>query len=345
MEGWEGLVRLPPAGTAQAQKRQNGESPGRRGRLKTKSSEAAEPRTAAFLRHLAEERGLSPHTVRNYGQVLGEFQKHRGGDWEEVREADCRTYLHGLAGQGRHGPASVRLRFSALRTFFQWMQSRGERVDNPAAGLRLPRPRKSLPRFLSEEQMANLLSAPCRLLEKKPAKSSGRKEPAWARWRDAALLELLYGTGLRLGEALSLSWRAFHEEGRRTLKVRGKGGKERLVVLGDAVREGMARYEEKLPAGWRRETGAAFLGPRGERLCARVFQRNLKEYLAEAQLDPSLTPHKLRHSFATHLLSRGADLRAVQELLGHARLTSTEIYTRVTTERLRGAYGKAHPRA
>ncbi len=294
---------------------------------------------------MAEERGLSPHTVRNYGQVLGEFQKHRGGDWEEVREADCRTYLHGLAGQGRHGPASVRLRFSALRTFFQWMQSRGERVDNPAVGLRLPRPRKSLPRFLSEEQMANLLSAPCRLLEKKPAKSSGRKEPAWARWRDAALLELLYGTGLRLGEALSLSWRAFHEEGRRTLKVRGKGGKERLVVLGDAVREGMARYEEKLPAGWRRETGAAFLGPRGERLCARVFQRNLKEYLAEAQLDPSLTPHKLRHSFATHLLSRGADLRAVQELLGHARLTSTEIYTRVTTERLRGAYGKAHPRA
>jgi integrase/recombinase XerC len=158
-------------------------------------------------------------------------------------------------------------------------------------------------------------------------------------------LELLYGTGLRLGEALSLSWKAFHEEGKRTLKVRGKGGKERLVVLGEAVREGMAKYLEKLPAGWRRETGPAFLGPRGERLCARVFQRNLKEYLAEAELDPSLTPHKLRHSFATHLLARGADLRAVQELLGHARLTSTEIYTKVTTERLRGAYGKAHPRA
>jgi integrase/recombinase XerC len=277
--------------------------------------------------------------------VLGEFQKQRNGGWEEVREADCRTYLHSLAGQGRHGPASVRLRFSALRTFFQWMQSRGERVDNPASGLRLPRPRKSLPRFLSEEQMANLLSAPCRLLEKKPAKVAGRKEPAWARWRDAALLELLYGTGLRLGEALSLSWRAFHEEGKRTLKVRGKGGKERLVVLGEAVREGMAKYLEKLPVGWRREAGPAFLGPRGDRLCARVFQRNLKEYLAEAELDSSLTPHKLRHSFATHLLSRGADLRAVQELLGHARLTSTEIYTRVTTERLRGAYGKAHPRA
>ena len=277
--------------------------------------------------------------------MLGEFQKQRNGGWEEVREADCRKYLHGLAGQGRHGPASVRLRFSALRTFFQWMQSRGERVDNPASGLRLPRPRKSLPRFLSEEQMANLLSAPCRLLEKKPAKVAGRKEPAWARWRDAALLELLYGTGLRLGEALSLSWRAFHEEGKRTLKVRGKGGKERLVVLGEAVREGMAKYLEKLPVGWRREAGPAFLGPRGDRLCARVFQRNLMEYLAEAELDSSLTPHKLRHSFATHLLSRGADLRAVQELLGHARLTSTEIYTRVTTERLRGAYGKAHPRA
>ena len=300
---------------------------------------------AAFLRHLAEERGLSPHTVRNYQQVLGEFQKKRKGSWGEVGEAECRAYLHGLAGVGRHGPASVRLRFSALRTFFQWMQSRGERADNPAAGLRLPRPRKSLPRFLSEEQMTNLLSAPCRLLEKKPCKVAGRKEPAWSRWRDAALLELLYGTGLRLGEALSLSWRSFHEEGKRTLKVRGKGGKERLVVLGEAVREGMAKYLEKLPAGWRREAGPAFLGPRGERLCARVFQRNLKEYLAEAELDPSLTPHKLRHSFATHLLARGADLRAVQELLGHARLTSTEIYTKVTTERLRGAYGKAHPRA
>jgi len=294
---------------------------------------------------LAEERGLSPHTVRNYQQVLEEFQKKRKGSWEEVGEADCRAYLHGLAREGRHGTASVRLRFSALRTFFQWMQSRGERADNPAAGLRLPRPRKSLPRFLSEEQMANLLSAPCRLLEKKPRKAAGRKEPAWSRWRDAALLELLYGTGLRLGEALSLSWKSFHEEGKRTLKVRGKGGKERLVVLGEAVREGMAKYLEKLPAGWRRETGPAFLGPRGERLCARVFQRNLKEYLAEAELDPSLTPHKLRHSFATHLLARGADLRAVQELLGHARLTSTEIYTKVTTERLRGAYGKAHPRA
>lgn len=300
---------------------------------------------AAFLRHLAEERGLSPHTVRNYQQVLGEFQKKRKGSWGEVGEAECRAYLHGLAGVGRHGPASVRLRFSALRTFFQWMQSRDERADNPAAGLRLPRPRKSLPRFLSEEQMTNLLSAPCRLLEKKPCKVAGRKEPAWSRWRDAALLELLYGTGLRLGEALSLSWKAFHEEGKRTLKVRGKGGKERLVVLGEAVREAMAKYLEKLPAGWRREAGPAFLGPRGERLCARVFQRNLKEYLAEAELDPSLTPHKLRHSFATHLLARGADLRAVQELLGHARLTSTEIYTKVTTERLRGAYGKAHPRA
>jgi integrase/recombinase XerC len=288
---------------------------------------------------------LSAHTVRNYRQVLEEFKKKRNGNWGEVGESECRAYLHSLAGEGRHGPASVRLRFSALRTFFQWMQSRGERSDNPAAGLRLPRPRKSLPRFLSEDQMANLLSAPCRLLEKKPGKMAGRKEPAWARWRDAALLELLYGTGLRLGEALSLSWRSFHEEGKRTLKVRGKGGKERLVVLGEAVREGMAKYLEKLPSGWRREAGPAFLGPRGDRLCARVFQRNLKDYLAEAELDPSLTPHKLRHSFATHLLARGADLRAVQELLGHARLTSTEIYTKVTTERLRGAYGKAHPRA
>ena len=193
--------------------------------------------------------------------------------------------------------------------------------------------------------METLLAAPLQILQKKPGKGTGRKEPAWTKWRDAALLELLYGTGLRLGEALGLSWRTFHDEGRRTLKVRGKGGKERLVVVGETVRVAMQKYEEKLPSVWRKEGGAAFLGPRGDRLCARVFQRNLKEYLAEAGLDSSLTPHKLRHSFATHLLGRGADLRAVQELLGHARLTSTEIYTRVTPERLRGAYGKAHPRA
>ena len=266
-------------------------------------------------------------------------------EWSAVGEKECRSYLHGLAGKGRHGPASVRLRFSALRTYFQWMQARGERTDNPAAGLRLPRPRRSLPRFLSEEQMESLLVAPLQILQKKPNKESGRKEPAWTKWRDAALLELLYGTGLRLGEALGLSWRTLHAEGRRTLKVRGKGGKERLVVIGETVRAAMQKYEEKLPSAWRKEGGAAFLGPRGERLCARVFQRNLKLYLVEAGLDASLTPHKLRHSFATHLLGRGADLRAVQELLGHARLTSTEIYTRVTPERLRGAYGKAHPRA
>lgn len=303
------------------------------------------PKVKAFLSHLADERGLSPNTVRNYRQVLGEFQVGMPAEWNAVGEKECRSYLHGLAGKGRHGPASVRLRFSALRTYFQWMQSRGERTDNPAAGLRLPRPRRSLPRFLSEEQMECLLVAPLQILQKKPTKETGRKEPAWTKWRDAALLELLYGTGLRLGEALGLSWRTLHAEGRRTLKVRGKGGKERLVVIGETVRVAMQKYEEKLPASWRKEGGAAFLGPRGERLCARVFQRNLKMYLVEAGLDASLTPHKLRHSFATHLLGRGADLRAVQELLGHARLTSTEIYTRVTPERLRGAYGKAHPRA
>ncbi len=303
------------------------------------------PKIKAFLSHLADERGLSPNTVRNYRQVLGEFQVGMPTEWNAIGEKECRSYLHGLSGKGRHGPASVRLRFSALRTYFQWMQARGERADNPAAGLRLPRPRRSLPRFLSEEQIESLLEAPLQILRKKPNKETGRKEPAWTKWRDAALLELLYGTGLRLGEALGLSWRTLHSEGRRTLKVRGKGGKERLVVIGETVRVAMQKYEEKLPVAWRKEGGAAFLGPRGERLCARVFQRNLKEYLAEAGLDSSLTPHKLRHSFATHLLGRGADLRAVQELLGHTRLTSTEIYTRVTPERLRGAYGKAHPRA
>ena len=303
------------------------------------------PKVKAFLSHLADERGLSPNTVRNYRQVLGEFQVGMPTEWNAIGEKECRSYLHGLAGKGRHGPASVRLRFSALRTYFQWMQARGERADNPAAGLRLPRSRRSLPRFLSEEQIESLLEAPLQILRKKPNKETGRKEPAWTKWRDAALLELLYGTGLRLGEALGLSWRTLHSEGRRTLKVRGKGGKERLVVIGETVRVAMQKYEEKLPVAWRKEGGAAFLGPRGERRCARVFQRNLKMYLVEAGLDASLTPHKLRHSFATHLLGRGADLRAVQELLGHARLTSTEIYTRVTPERLRGAYGKAHPRA
>ena len=154
--------------------------------------------------------------------------------------------------------------------------------------------------------MEHLLSAPLRLLEKKPGRPAGREEPAWSRWRDAALLELLYGTGLRLGEALGLARKAFHEEGRRTIKVKGKGGKERLVVVGDAVRTAIQKYEEKLPGGLRKEHGPAFLGPRGERLSPRVFQRNLKEYLAEAGLDAlAIALHRVAAASPARLIGIG----------------------------------------
>jgi site-specific recombinase XerD len=300
-----------------------------------------------FLAHLESVRSASPHTCRNYRaaleRFLGFWQQARGGrpDWAQLSRDDFREYLRFLGRSGLER-ASVRLEFSALRTFYRFLVRQGPVESSPIKNLSLPKLGKRLPRFITEEQMRDLLAAPLTLLRRTENPS---RDVEQCLLRDAALLETIYSCGLRISEACSLraediSW------SEQLVRVRGKGKKERQVPVGVPALESIRRYWRGLdnpPAGSTPvfQSGSAPESP----VSAREVQRRLKQYLVQAGLDPALTPHKLRHSYATHLLDAGADLRSVQEMLGHAGLSTTQIYTHVTAERLRKAYAKAHPRA
>ena len=302
-----------------------------------------------FLAHLGAESGVSPYTQRNYRQALVEFhcwrQKEKApARWEELQRDDFRHYLRFLGRQGL-GRAAIQLRFSALRTFYKFLAREGLAPNSPIKNLALPKLERRLPKFLTAQQMADLAEAPLKILApgaaKKGARRSVRAEDCY---RDAAILETIYSCGLRVSElcglkAEDLDWNE------RLARVRGKGKKERLVPIGQPALRAIKTYWSLLPqtpAG----NSPVFISPRKNKpVTARLMQRRLKKHLAAAGLDPRLTPHKLRHSYATHLLDAGADLRSVQELLGHAHLTTTAAYTHLTTERLKRAYDKAHPRA
>jgi len=294
----------------------------------------------AFWRHLKTERSVSPYTLRNYIQAGQEFfdwhgQTHgRPPEWSTLTREIFRGYLRWL-GRSRLDARSVALRFSALRTFYRWLQSRGVVTILPVRGIALPRRTRKLPRFLSEEQMRDLLEAPAAELRRReqsdpPATRAERIEYL----RDQAVLELFYTAGLRIGELCSLRVEQL-DLAQGTARVHGKGRKERDVPLGQPAVQSVRVYwaaagHPQAPADpvfWAQERGPTPLTPR-------TVQRRMKNYLAVARLDPGLSPHKIRHSFATHLLDRGADLRSVQELLGH-----------VSLERLQQVYRSAHPRA
>ena len=314
-----------------------------------------DPTVEAFLRHLASQRALSDYTVRNYRQALEEFAGWRttrglpAREWNGLERDEFRQYLRHLA-RGGLGASSIRVRFSALRTFHRYLLREGLIRPWPVRGLALPRKARTLPRFLTEDQVRLLLAAP--MLEhgravSAAAEAKGNAEsPALAPFlRDAALLEILYSSGLRISEACGLLVGDLDVSGRR-LRVMGKGRKERWVPVGDPAVEAVRAYASSVGRGDSLELPLIPAGPEPfEAVTPRMFQKRLKRYLAAAGLDPALTPHKLRHSFATHLLNRGADLRGVQEMLGHARLASTEVYTHLTLDRLRRVYDDAHPRA
>jgi integrase/recombinase XerC len=279
----------------------------------------------AFMRHLEDERGVSGYTIRNYRQTLGEFVT-----WHEAT---------------RKEPPATQLRFSALRSFYKFLIRRGVVASSPIKGIALPKQEKRLPKFLTVAQMIDLLDAPAKLAKEKSEKSRGRPTESSVPARDAALLETIYSSGLRISELCGLrvadiDWRE------QTLRVQGKGRKERMVPIGLPALEAIGKYWESLP-NQPGATNPVFLRSQKsmEPILPRVLQLRLKKYLAFAGLDPHLTPHKLRHSYATHLLDAGADLRSVQELLGHAHLITTQVYTHVSTERLKKVYDKAHPRA
>jgi integrase/recombinase XerC len=306
-----------------------------------------------FLQHLSAARGASEYTQRNYRHALEDFRRwhqqeqHLAPDWPRLQRDDFRAYLRFL-GRNRLSQAAIQLRFSAFRTFYRFLQRHGQAAGSPIKNLSLPRPGRRLPRFLTAEQMLGLLRAPLKAVppEGKAGAPARRSDSArTAALRDMAILETIYSCGLRISELCGL--RAQDLDWHQALaRVRGKGSKERLLPIGrpalDAIRNYWARLPQS-PAG----EAPVFLGhPRKAKpVQARTLQLRLKRYLAASGLDPRITPHKLRHSYATHLLDAGADLRGVQELLGHAHLATTQVYTHVTTERLKRAYDQAHPRA
>ena len=286
-----------------------------------------------FLRYLEAEKNASPRTIRSYRTSLEAFRRFRPeGAWATFGATPFRAWMLELmkAGMAR---ASVRLRFAALRSFFAYLHMRGEVEKNILLEVQLPKPEKRLPKFMTTAQVGTLLDT--------PAKSEkSRQAPAWMAVRDAAILELFYSTGMRLSELVGLDVKDVDPIG-ETARVLGKGAKERICPVGGPALEAISRYRHAA----RVETGALFLNKSRRRISARAVHSLLKLRLRQAGLPADLSPHKLRHSFATHLLDNGADLRSVQTLLGHASLSTTQIYTHVTVERLKAAYFASHPRS
>ena len=303
-----------------------------------------------FLQHLVADRGASIYTQRNYRQALGDFsnwhltERNCPPDWVALQRDDFRAFVRFL-GRGNLSRAAIQLRFCALRSFYKFLTRHGQVTSSPIRNIALPKMEKRLPKFLTVQQMVDLINAPLKPLSASSKKTAGRPVVASACYRDVAILETIYSCGMRISELCGLC-AADLDINEQIVRVRGKGKKERLVPIGQTALAAIQKYWRLLPhapagnapvfAG-----NSASSGP----LSPRLFQQRLKKYLIIAGLDPQLTPHKLRHSYATHLLDAGADLRSVQELLGHAHLATTQVYTHLTTERLKRAYNEAHPRA
>jgi integrase/recombinase XerC len=303
-----------------------------------------------FLAHLATDRGASVYTQRNYKQALTEFsrwhleERKSPPSWEKLQRDDFRGFVRFL-GRNDLSRAAVQLRFSALRTFYRFLIRHGAAESSPIKNLSLPKLEKRLPKFLTKQQMEALLIAPFELLKIQKQKKAGRPVSQSAALRDVAVLETIYSCGLRVSELCGLRVEDI-DRSEQIVRVRGKGKKERLVPIGRPALMAIQDYWNtfKQPPGGMSPIFFAETKKRAPLKPAQLARR-LKQFLAVAGLDPGLTPHKLRHSYATHLLDAGADLRSVQELLGHAHLVTTQVYTHVTTERLKKAYDAAHPRA
>lgn len=296
---------------------------------------------ADFLSFLEAEKRYSPNTLRNYRHaILDLFTELRAsgrweGDLNAVPQVLLRSYLVEAQRRGL-SRRTLHLRVSAARSFFRDLRRRGLVDHNPLQGLSLPAFRKPLPQFLTQKQVADFLEGPRRLLE---AGEITAEEAA----RDRLIFELLYGAGLRISELTGLSFSQVDWQ-RGLLRVLGKGRKERLAPMGALATALMQEYRDRV-RGDALPGEAIIQQAPGRPLTAGWVQRRMKRYLALAGLPADLTPHKLRHSFATHLLDNGADLRVVQELLGHASLSTTQVYTHVGLQRLKDAHRLAHPRA
>ncbi|MGH2349318.1 MAG: tyrosine recombinase XerC [bacterium] len=287
----------------------------------------------AFLKVLQGERGVSVHTLAAYAYDIRQFLGFLRGApverWDAVTPPIVRQYL-ALLGR-RHARTSIARKLSALRSFYRYLYREGKVARNPLALVRTPKLPRRLPKFLTPPEMAAVLGAP------DLSTSLGA--------RDRALLELLYATGMRVGEVTALRVGDLTWNGE--LRVLGKGRKERVVLVNTAAEDALRRYLEHrrslLGAG--RDHGRVFVNSRGGPLTERGVRLIVDRHIRAAAFDRHISPHVLRHTFATHLLDGGADLRAVQELLGHASLNTTQVYTHVSREWMKRVYDKAHPRA
>jgi site-specific recombinase XerD len=287
----------------------------------------------SFLDTLEFERHVSPRTLINYRHALESFRESaKPPQWKKCTADDFRRFLYELmkAGAAR---ATIRLHFAALRTFYKWLTERHGLERNPLKEVQLPKLERKLPVVLTIAQVEDLLGAPFRAPREKQA-------PEWTAARDAAILELFYSSGLRLSELVSLDV-AHVDPFSESLRVLGKGRKERVVPVGAPALEAIQRYRSEA----RVTSGPLFISKQRSRISAVSVGAVLRKYLRHTSIPVKISPHKLRHSFATHMLDAGADLRGVQALLGHASISTTQIYTHVTVERLKKAYGEAHPRA
>ncbi|HVU63721.1 MAG TPA: tyrosine recombinase XerC [Phycisphaerales bacterium] len=335
------------------------------------------PLINGFTSYLMDERHFSHYTARCYGADLRQYIEFLAEEGNiEISEANeqkafdkvsanhtsngdvmgtimpatvtklicdadpesIRTFL-GHLGTKEYSAATMARKIATLRSFYKWSNRRGYTKTNPMTAIRTPRQAKRLPKAITVEQIEKLLATP--------------SEKDVLGLRDRAMLETLYSTGIRVSELVGLNAEDLDEPG-ECLRVRGKGKKERMVPLGTHAMGAVKKYVEMMQsdsrtaAWWNGETGKArplFVNKHGKRLSSRSVRRKLDKYLISAGLDPDISPHTLRHSFATHLLENGADLRSVQELLGHQSLSTTQIYTHLTTQRLQTAYDRAHPRA
>ncbi|MEY3000895.1 MAG: Tyrosine recombinase XerC [Verrucomicrobiota bacterium] len=293
-----------------------------------------------FLAHLELERRYSKYTVRNYRQAMEHFAGYlskvgRGVAGDRLDVQTVRSYVID-AQRGGLSRRTLHLRISALRSYFRWRIREGLCEHSPMTGVKVPSLRRPLPLFLTEPQMKRFLAGP------KALHDTGRLDNFTFR-RDTLIFELFYGAGLRVSELVGLCW-GDYDAATECLRVRGKGGKERLCPVGKTAAALIKDFhaEEAVVT----ERSAPLLHHlSGQRLSPFWVQRRMKVYLREADLPEDLTPHKIRHSFATHLLNAGADMRVVQELLGHSSLSTTQIYTHVGMKRLKDAHRAAHPRA
>lgn len=291
-------------------------------------------RLEEFLEYLSVEKNSSHRTLANYHHAISLFRGWlpQSKGWNDADPEDFRDYLFRCMCENR-ARATVRLHFAALRSFYKFLVRRAGLNRNPLAEVQLPKAEKKLPVVLNEKQVLELLEKPLKI-------EQPRQAPAWTAERDAAVLELFYSSGVRISELAALDVEDFdlHNE---CVRVFGKGSKERICPVGTPAAEAIHRYRNAA----RVLSGPLFIGKSRKRLTTRAISDLFQKYHALCDIPQKASPHKLRHSFATHLLDHGADLRSVQTLLGHASLSTTQIYTHVSIERMKTVYEKTHPRA